>query len=70
VLFEMTGGLVKAHKTLDEPIYGYKLESSIGPARPAQKTKFEDVQWGAASNGVKDYDYRAVSPTRVSVWRH
>jgi hypothetical protein len=70
VLFEMTGGLVKAHKTLDEPVYGYKLESSIGPARPAQKTKFEDVQWGAAGTGVKDYDYRAVSPTRVSVWRH
>jgi hypothetical protein len=70
VLFEMTGGLIKAHKTLDEPIYGYKLESGIGRARPAQKTSAEDDQWGAAGNGVKDYDYRAISPTRVSIWRH
>lgn len=70
VLFEMTGGLVKAHKTLEEPIYGYKLEPGIGPARPAQKVNTEDVQWGSAKIGVKDYDYRAISPTRVSIWRH
>jgi len=70
VLFEMTGGLVKAHKTLNEPIYGYKLEPGVGPARPAQKTNTEDVQWGSGKTGVKDYDYRAISPTRVPIWRN
>lgn len=70
VLFEMTGGLVKAHKTLEEPIYGYKLEPGVGPARPAQKANTEDVQWGSGKIGVKDYDYRAISPTRVPIWKN
>jgi hypothetical protein len=70
VLFELTGGLIEAHKTVEEPIYGYKLESGIGPARPAQKVNTEDDQWASAGAGVKDYDYRAISPTRVRVWRN
>ncbi|KAG9690525.1 hypothetical protein KCU95_g6556, partial [Aureobasidium melanogenum] len=70
ILEEMTGGLIKAYKTLDEPISGYKLEPGSDTARPARRSSIEDSQWTPAGNGVKDYDYRAVSPTRVDIWRH
>lgn len=70
ILFEMTGGLIEAHKTLDEPIHGYKFEHGSGIARPAQRSNGEDNHWATSGSGVKDYDYRARSPTRVDIWRH
>ncbi|KAH0403229.1 hypothetical protein KCU89_g2343, partial [Aureobasidium melanogenum] len=70
ILLEMTGGLIKAHKTLDEPIHGYKLEPGSDTARPAQRSSVEGNQWATEGSGVKEYDYRAESPTRVDIWRH
>lgn len=69
ILFEMTGGLIEAHKTSDEPIHGYKLERGNGMVRPAQRSDGEDNHWITPGSGVKAYDYRAKSPTRVDIWR-
>jgi hypothetical protein len=57
VLFEITGGLIKANEATLEPIYGYKLEDDNFRPDPAQKTKTE-------GNGVKDFDYIASLPAR------
>ncbi|CAD0090745.1 unnamed protein product [Aureobasidium vineae] len=70
VLFELTGGLIQACKTLEEPVSGYKLQPGSGHTRGAQRSEVKDNQWGSAENGVKDYDYRANSPTRVRIWRY
>lgn len=70
ILLEMTGGLIEAHKTLDEPIHGYKMQPGSDTARPTQKSQVEDKHWATAGKGVKDYDYRAKSPTRVDIWKH
>ncbi|KAI4728700.1 hypothetical protein E4T49_03429 [Aureobasidium sp. EXF-10728] len=69
VLFEMTGGLIQAYKTMEEPISGYKLQPGRGPSRRAQRSDVEDNQWRTTGNGVKDYDYRANSPTRIPIWK-
>ncbi|KAH0091236.1 hypothetical protein KCU96_g7670, partial [Aureobasidium melanogenum] len=70
ILLEMTGGLIQAHKTLDEPIHGYTLEPGSDTAHPAQRSSIEGNQWATEGSGVKDYDYRARSPTRVDIWRY
>lgn len=64
VLFEVTGGLLEAEKTADEPVYGYQLTAAGRDGRP-RKVKTKDAeQWDSPGNGVKTYSYRAKSPSR------
>ncbi|TIA24357.1 hypothetical protein D6C81_02430 [Aureobasidium pullulans] len=68
MLFEITGGLIKAEKALEEPIWDHKLASGE-PIRPAQEAEIQDKQWVGSGVGVKDYNYR-IYPPAAPVWKY